>query len=270
MTRRTDVSAAGVGHVTSGQRRVLYDGWYPMDKALQRVSQLCNNSNILFLQKQFERLQRMPGANRIFARIASSSDRDQLEDYLAEARYALVCAGLGFQVDVEPFGSKGPDLGLSRDGRRAIVEIMRFRKIYLGPPQLESSDENLRLSEYGSPPRDIRKAFEKLLAKFPQVEGEQAIIAIWNDDGDLEELEVRAAVNDLCEDADWGIRSLPPGLLFVLYGSPWVRAQNQQQLYCFPLRHPDQLDYMTWQHEFEEYTVRESVQRALAQHSGEG
>jgi hypothetical protein len=241
-----------------------------MDKALQRVSQLCNNSNIPFFHKQFERLQRMPGANRLFGRIASSSDRDQLEDYLAEGRYALVCAGLGFQVDAEPFGSKGPDLGISRDGQRAIIEIMRFRKIYPGPPQLDSSDENLRLSEYGSPPRDIRKAFEKLLAKFPQVEGEQAIIAIWNDDGDLEELAVRTAVNDLYNDADRGIRSLPPGLLFVLYGSPWVRARDQQQLYCFPLRPPDQLDHITWQREFERCTVREYVQRALAQHPGEG
>ena len=187
-----------------------------MDKALQRVSQLCNNSDIPFFHKQFERLQRMPGANRLFGRIASSSNRDQLEDYLAEVRYALVCAGLGFQVAVEPFGSKGPDLSISRDGHRAIVEIMRFRKIYPGPPQLGSSDENLRLPEYGSPPRDIRKAFEKFLAKFPQVAGEQAIIAIWNDDGDLEELEVRTAVNDLCNDADRGIQVTPAWAIICL------------------------------------------------------
>ncbi|MEW6374699.1 MAG: hypothetical protein AB1502_02785 [Thermodesulfobacteriota bacterium] len=242
----------------------------PMAKALKIASQFGNEYDILYLQKQFERLQQMPNASRMFFKIASALDKEQLEDYLAEVRYALVFAGLGFQVEIEPDGIKGPDLKISRDDHQAIVEVTRFRKIHPGPSKLALSDENLRLPIYGNPLRDIRKAFDKLLSKFPQVEGEQAIIAIWNDDGDLEEGEVKTAINALCNDAERGILSLPHCLLFILYSSPWVRTIDHKQLYCFPLRHLDQPDQITWQSEFERFTVREYIQRALTQQTGKG
>ena len=53
----------------------------------------------------------MPNVNSKFKRIANASDGEQLDDYLAEIRYALILAGLGFQVVIEPLGKKGPDLG---------------------------------------------------------------------------------------------------------------------------------------------------------------
>ena len=234
-----------------------------MDKALQKIAQFGNQYAIQWVQKQFERIQRMSGANRIFRRIASASDKEQLDDYLAEVLYALVFAGLEFRVEIEPFGSKGPDLKVSRACHSAAVEVTRFRKMYPGPPVLDLEDENLRLPEYGNPPRDIRKAFEKILAKFSQIENEQAIIAIWNDDEDLEELEVATAVNDMRRDAHRRVLSLPSGLLFVLYGSKWVRAGDHKQLYCFPLRHVEQPYQATWQQELDTSTVSELIQRAL-------
>jgi len=239
--------------------------WNLVNKALQRVSHLCNNGNIPLLRAQLERVNRMSGANRIFMRIASASDIDQLEDYFTEVRYALIFAGLGFQVGIEPFGSKGPDLSVSQDGDRTIVEVTRFRKIYAGPPPLEGSGKNLRLSEYGNPGRDIRKAFGKLQSKIVQVEGEQAIIAIWNDDGELDDLEVGIAVKDLCDDADRGNLSLPQGLLFVLYASPYTSVKDQKQFYCFPLRHADRLQQINWERKFERSTVRMCIERALGQ-----
>jgi hypothetical protein len=167
-------------------------------------------------------------------------------------------------VTIEPLGNKGPDLGISRDGYSAIVEIMRFRKVHPGPP-MDSLNGALLLSQYGNPVGDIRKAFGKLLAKFPQVKGENAIIAIWNDDGDLEELEVHGAVTELSNDAKQGILSLPCGLLFVIYGSPWLSG-DQRQLYCFPFLHQDQTEPIArWQGEFETVRLRESIERALAQ-----
>lgn len=244
----------------------------PVVKALQTASQFGNDYDIPYLQNLFERIQQMPGASRLFLRIASVSDKEQLDDYFAEIVYALVFAGLGFQVEIEPFGRKGPDLRVSRDGHQAVVEITRFRKIYPGPPEFDISDEDeeSELSDYGNVHRDVRKSFEKLLSKFSQVGDKQSIIAIWNDDGDLEEGEVKTAVNTLCNDAERGILSFPRRLLFVLYGSPWVRTIDHKQLYCFPLRHPDQQDQITWQREFERFTVREYIQRALTQQTGKG
>ena len=232
-----------------------------MDKALANVKQLLGEQAAQWYRKYFERVQQMPRANAVFGRIASAIDKEQLADYLVEIQYALIFAGLSFQVEFEPLGSKGPDLGITRDGQPIIVEITRFRKIYPGPPVLDLSNENLILPEYGNPPRDIRKAFAKILLKFPQVSNQLGIIAIWNDDEDLEEAETETAVSDLRSDASRGIRSLPNGLLFVLYGSKWI---GNKQLYCFPVRHLDQ-PYQTWREELERATVAGFIRRALSQ-----
>ena len=114
-----------------------------MDKVLKRISELIDANAPQTLEKPLERIQRLPAGNQIFKRITSSSDREQLEDCLAEVRYALAFVGLGFQVEIEPLGRKGPDMRISRDGHQAVVEVTRFRKIYQGPPVLDLSDENL-------------------------------------------------------------------------------------------------------------------------------
>lgn len=232
-----------------------------MDKALENVKQLLGKQAAQGYRKYFERVQQMLGFNKVFGRIASAIDKEQLADYLVEIQYALIFAGLSFQVGFEPLGNKGPDLGITRDGQSIIVEVKRFRKMYPGPPILDHSDQNLILPEYGNPPRDIRKAFEKIQLKFPQVSNQLSIIAIWNDDEDLEEVETKMAVNDLRNDASQGKLSLPNGLLFVLYGSKWI---GNKQLYCFPVRHLDQ-PYQIWREELERATVEELIRRALSQ-----
>jgi hypothetical protein len=236
-----------------------------MDKTLANVKRFLGEQAAQWYRKHLERIQQMPGANRLFKRIVSASDKEQLEDCFAEVRFALIFAGLGFQVEIEPVGSKGPDLGISRDCHSAIVEIMRFRKVNPGPPMLDLSDENLLLPEYGNIPRDIRKTFEKILAKFPQVGGQEGIIAIWNDDEELEDAEVETAVINIRNDAIQQITSLPSGLSFVLYGSKWIRAGDDKQLYCFPVCYPAEPHQFAWQRELDTSTVNELVERALAQ-----
>ena len=236
---------------------------FSMDEALKTVTQFLNEYATRIYARYFEWVQKMPGANRLFKRIASASDKEQLEDYFAEVRYALVFAGLGFQVEIEPSGRKGPDLGISRDNHQAIVEIMRFRKMYPGPPVLDLSGPITILPEYGNPPRDIRKAFEKILNKFSQVGGEESVIAIWNDDEDMEEVEVETAVIQLRNDGLHQIFSLPEGLQFVLYGSNAVYPGGRQ-LFCFPLRYQYQSHQISWQQELASSTANELIQRALS------
>lgn len=231
-----------------------------MDKAIANLKQLLGEQAAQQRRIYFERVRQMPGANKVFGRIASATDKEQLADYLVEIQYALIFAGLGFKVEFEPSGSKGPDLGIARDGQQAIVEIMRFRKIYPGPPELDLSDENLVLPAYGNPPRDMRKAFEKILAKFTQIGGQPGIIAIWNDDEDLEEVETRTAVSDIRTDAGKGILSLPSGFLFVVYGSKWI---GNKQLYCFPFHRLDEV-HQAWATELEMAMVSDHIRRALS------
>ena len=213
--------------------------------------------------KWFARIQQMSGASRVLGRIASAPDREQLEDYLAEVIYSLVFAGLGFQVEIEPLGGKGPDLRISREGHSAYVEVMRFRRIYSGPPTLDPADDILELSDYGDLSRDTRKAYHKILAKFRQVGNEPAIIAIWNDDGDLQETAVEFAANIINRCGMRGDLPLPSGLLFVLYGSIWWRPRDPKQLYCFTIHDREQSYQAAWQQELASSTVRGLIQRAL-------
>ncbi len=235
-----------------------------MDKALKRTTDFVGEYNTQIIQQHLERIQRMPDANRIFKRIASAPDMEQLMDYLAEVRYALVFAGLGFDVEIEPLGKKGPDLQISRNGHQAVVEVKRFRKIYPGPPELDLSSPSATLSTYGNIKRDIRKAFNKILDKFTQVGNFESIIAIWNDDEDMEEREVATAVDDIRKDGCENRLTLPQGLSFVLYGSKWVRAGDNKQLYCFPIRAQGS-HQLLWQQELNTSTVSELVRCAIAQ-----
>lgn len=236
-----------------------------MEDGLENVSKLRGKCTAQTLRPRFKRVRAMPGAGRLFKRIASTPDADQLGDYLAEIRYALVFAGLRFQVEVEPQGKDGPDLGISRDNHYAVVEVMRFRKVYQGPPTLDVTRELGVFPEYGNPPRDIQKTFDKIIAKFRQVQNGESIIAIWNDDEDLEEPEAEAATAYVRDATAQGTLNPPSGLLFVLYGSNWIKIKNRRQLYCFPVRCPAQGHQQTWQQELESSTVEQLVQRALAQ-----
>ena len=237
-----------------------------MDKALQKVAEFNQQDQyaIQWIHAELERIRQIPGASRLIRRIATASDKGQLDDYLAEVRYALIFAGLGFQVEIEPFGSKGPDLRVSRNSQSASVEVMRFRKVFPGPPVFDLDNDTGLLPEYGNPPRDIRKAAEKIQAKFSQIGHEQAIIAIWNDEEELEELEVATAVNFIRQDAHRNILSLPEGLLFILYGSNARHEGGQKQLYCFPLRYPRQSHEVAWQQELDSSLVHTLIRRALS------
>ena len=198
-------------------------------------------------REEFERIQSMRGANRLFTRIARTPTKDQMLDYLAEVQFALVFAGLGFQVTIEPWGYAGPDLEIAKGERQAVVEVKRFRNVNPGPPEL-NLDKDLSLKEYGNPRRDIRKAIQKITEKFRQIGEKKAIIAIWNDDGDMEEIEVKTAVNMISDDPN----SMPPkDLLFVLYGSPWRSLKDGKQLYCFPLQKGIEGYQEKWQTELE-------------------
>ena len=208
-------------------------------KALQKVSLLLEKSEAQLWRSRLERVGRMAGASLKFKSIASARDKEELYDYLAEIRYALVFASLGFQVKLEPLGKKGPDLGISRDGHIAVVEVKRFRQINPGPLKISLSDKEFLdntflLEPWGDLEREINKCISRVEGKFKQVGDRASIIALWNDDEDLDEIGHEEAVRRLRDYAAQKGSSLPSGLLFILYASNWCRPR--QQFYCFPLR----------------------------------
>jgi len=232
-----------------------------MQKAIENIKLLLGDKSAILALRWFEWADKINRSNRVFQRIASAKDKEQIADSLAEIRYALIFAGLGFDVEFEPAGNQGPDLGINRDDKEVVVEIMHFRKINSKLPLLNLDDENLVLPEYGNIPRDVRKAFDKILSKFRQIENQKGIIAIWNDDEELEEIETLTAVEDVRTDVKNGLMTIPNGLLFALYGSIW--QLGNKQLYCFPFQSLEQ-PFEIWKTELEQATVFDLVERALS------
>lgn len=208
-----------------------------MEKVFHKVSRLLGESEAQLWQSRLELVRRIPGASLKFKRIANAHDKEQLYDYLVEIRYALIFARLGFQVELEPLGEEGPDLGISRDSHSAVVEVKRFRQVNPGPPKISLSDkeflgDTFLLEPYGDPERDIKKIISRIAEKFKQVGNKESIIAVWNDDE--KDIESEQALGELRNDVAQQRLSLPNGLLFVCYASNWRRPR--QQFYCFPLQ----------------------------------
>jgi len=196
--------------------------------------------------------------------IERATDVEVLRDYLCELRFALIFRSLGFDVEAEPMGKKGPDFRVDRDGKAAMLECTRFCRIYPGPPELGVTDPLPTLGDYGDPRRDTEKAFSKIISKFPQVTGFDSIVAVWNDDGDLEEFEVGEAVGHIRSDVTAGRYPLPLGLQAVLYSSPWSDVTTRKQIFCFELAPPGR-PASEWFEELRALVVEEALARLVTQ-----
>lgn len=75
------------------------------------------------------------------------------------------------------------------------------------------------LELYGDPQRDIPKCVRKVKEKFRQATAPLALIAVWNDDEDLDEAEMVQAIRELRHHPE-----APAGLQYVTYGSWWNSA----------------------------------------------
>jgi len=192
------------------------------EAALDRIRELCGGDMARRCASWVQVAASWPGACPLLERISNAGGRNQILDCLCEVRYGLVFDHLGFEVTVEPSGRKGPDFGVSRDGMHAMLEVSRFTLVNSGPPAW--ADAGL-LTEYGNPQDDMNKALAKIQGKYRQLLGDLSILALWNDDEALEDLEVQFAAQTLIDDSQ-----RPESLQFILYGSPWLST-----LLCFPL-----------------------------------
>ena len=80
-----------------------------MQKAIENTKLLLGEKSAILTQRWFERVHKVNRSNRVFQRIASAKDKEQIADSLAEIRYALIFAGLDFEVEFEPAGNQGPE-----------------------------------------------------------------------------------------------------------------------------------------------------------------
>jgi hypothetical protein len=205
-----------------------------LDSAVQKVSETLRKTDYQIYEKRIRAYAHLPGADKKLKMI-SGAQRDSVKDLLREVDIALIFKGLGFDLEVEPDRStpvgKNIDLKLSKGKHTCFLEATRFRRMYDGPPTVELGAEvDLLLPEYGDPQRDVEKACQKIIRKFSQLGSEPTIIAIWNDDEDMEYLEVQMAVRKIIQE-----EVVPSSLMFILFISD-VIVRCRQQMFCYPSR----------------------------------
>lgn len=169
-------------------------------------------------QQALAKVEPMANASRKLRRIAFAPSDEELRDLLAELRYALVFASLGYTVTCEPTGAqRGPDFALSRADSTFDLEVRRLR-----PVSVQVSDELApggTLLPYGRGQADVRRAVTRVGEKFVQVEAGEDVIALWSDDDGIEEIEAGLAVAELREEARRGARVIPSNITWVVFGS---------------------------------------------------
>ncbi len=185
-----------------------------------------------FLADWLRAAQNINNTQSLFKHLFHSTDIEVFQDYLAELRFALMFKGLGYDVAYEPFGSEGADIRISTKDDLYIVEVTRIRLAHHTPriSEEELSDENFILPDYGNIERDTHKSIRKILRKLRQANHDNSIIAIWNDDGELEEIEMEFATNFIRSDRS------ASNIRFILYSSNWI---SSQQNFCFPINKND-------------------------------
>ena len=198
-----------------------------VDRALERAKQYSGAFDISTVFGVIKALGVLDGGDALLKHLADSKLDEDFDDYLAEVWFIAAFTSCGYEITIYPEGSEGPDLLIRKNGESSYVEVTRFRKDGEGPPPMPDDSENHQLPGYGSPQKDQRKANNKIFHKFRQTGTLPSAVAIWNDDGDMEDVEVEAASGEI------RINPLrPPNLEMVLYGSKWI---GDRQFYAFPL-----------------------------------
>jgi hypothetical protein len=135
--------------------------------------------------------------------------------------------------------------------------------VHEGPPVAHAIDIPDILPVYGDPLRDVRKVRDKVILKFRQLREGTGVVAIWNDDGDLEDLEACQGVAEIAREVATGVLSAPPDVFLVVYASELMYISRKQQVYCFELR-PEYPDFLRrWARELESSTVAQLLEQAL-------
>jgi hypothetical protein len=165
-------------------------------------------------------------------------------------KYGIIFEDIGFITEIVPEADgPRPDLKVSRDDYHAFVEVKHFRRVPPGSPEVEKLYINHSFfRRFGNPDRDVMKALLRIRDKYRQVRGDEpGIIALWNDDVEIEAAEVGAAVEALVDND----QNIPRNLLFVLFGSSWIESGKEQYLHCYPFGLNGAQVYDRWVDELE-------------------
>ena len=208
-----------------------------LDSAIDRIRSLTDDKFAEQWAGPLRAVESMKRGVKLLNKITKASDKEALGDHLAEAFFAVVFAGLGFDVQFYPAhkSERGPDLRVARGPVGFAVEVAHIREKPLDPIEEQCLEETGHFQRTLDPAKHIRKVYDVALDKLSQVHQRSCIVAIWNGWTDLTRTDAEIAARIIRNEADRGIRRLPNGGVFIVYASRFRRTDTGQELFCYDL-----------------------------------
>ena len=186
-------------------------------------------------------VKKLKGADSLFKE-ALNFNNIRMPDFLVELLFASFFYDDNYTVEIIPRSDleKTPDLLISKTAFRGIVEIKHIHKKHDGPRVVlpdESHELNI-LEQYGDPIRDERYCRDKILEGFQQIrqfselmDTDVMIVAIWNSDEDIEEIDMKFSISHLIEEKD-EFENMP-NPKWIVYGNQWYSLRENSKFHVF-------------------------------------
>ena len=163
------------------------------------------------------------------------------QDCIAQLRFALYFHQNGYIVEFIPRSKeKTPDLFVTNSELRGFVEIKHIHKKHDGPKkmQINDSDSGEILEEYGNYIRDEKYCRDKIIEGFKQLRNfpelkktDWMIVAVWNSDEDLDEIDMESSLNLLIHEQS-ELKNIPNPKC-IIYGSNWLSLRKNTEFHSF-------------------------------------
>ena len=186
-------------------------------------------------------VKKLEGANSIFKDALKFND-SRIKDFIIELSFALYFYEANFIVVFVPRSDKEktPDLFISNSEFHGFVEIKHIHKKHDGLKMVlpNESDSSVEFEKYGDPIRDERYCRDKILEGFQQIQNfsglkktDFMVVAIWNSDADLEDIDMELCINHLIEEKNEFANI--PNPKCIVYGSDWHSIRKKTQFHVF-------------------------------------
>jgi len=186
-------------------------------------------------------VKKLKGANSLFKEILNFKDI-RMPDFIVELLFASFFYDEGYTVEIVPRSDreKTPDLLISKNDFRGFVEIKHIHKKHDGPVSvnLKELPEMDILEPYSDPVRDERYCRDKILEGFQQIQKfsglmktDVMIVAIWNSDEEIEDLDMKFSISHLIEERN-EFENMP-NPKWIVFGSDWFSLRQNTQIHIF-------------------------------------
>jgi hypothetical protein len=166
---------------------------------------------------------------------------DDIRDFIATLIFASYFHHAEYIVEFVPRSKeKTPDLFIANSEFRGFVEVKHIHKKHDGPKTALPKGLNKKniLEEYSNPLRDEKYCRDDIIKGFKQIQNfsglkktDTMIVAIWNSDEDLDELDMKFSISHLIEERN-EFENMP-NPKWIVYCSDWYSPKENSRFHIF-------------------------------------